>query len=287
MKKKILLFTSVTLFTAAIFMSNAGGPAHISWQNRTGSDGTTNHCGTAGCHVTPGSYTSLPPEIRVWTIPLQNDTSYYIPADTYQIIIDCQSVTAPKWGFQVSASYNDGSYHPAGTFFYTNGNLHDTTINGFQIVEPNTAQTILNSSIGMVMNWVAPADTTIDSVTFYCTINLVNGDNLPTGDNYTNFKRTLRRSGYVASVKKLAAEIKCTAYPNPVTDQLNISIEDAEKGNYDIRVFDINGKVVEAQTAAVGSSYKGSVNTSAWAKGIYHLQLRKGDAQKTIAITKQ
>ena len=254
MKKKILLFTSATLFTAAIFMSNAGGPAHISWQNRTGSDGTTNHCGTAGCHVTPGSYTSLPPEIRVWTIPLQNDTSYYIPADTYQIIIDCQSVTAPKWGFQVSASYNDGSYHPAGTFFYTNGNLHDTTI---------------------------------DSVTFYCTINLVNGDNLPTGDNYTNFKRTLRRSGYVASVKKLAAEIKCTAYPNPVTDQLNISIEDAEKGNYDIRVFDINGKVVEAQTAAVGSSYKGSVNTSAWAKGIYHLQLRKGDAQKTIAITKQ
>jgi hypothetical protein len=49
----------------------------------------------------------------------------------------------------------------------------------------------------------------------------------------------------------------------------------------------MHGKVVATQTANVNKSFSTSVNASSWAAGMYHVQLKKGDAQRTIAVVKQ
>lgn len=136
----------------------------------------------------------------------------------------------------------------------------------------------------MTLNWTAPNTDTIDTVKFYVIANAVNWDTQPTGDEPNNAMWIFPRN--TTSVKDLNANIKLDIFPNPVTDKLNISMENADKGTYTIKVFDIQGKVVATQTANVNKTYKTSINAAAWASGMYHLQISNGSAQRTLKFTK-
>jgi hypothetical protein len=285
MKKRILLFSAAIALISSMLQSYNAGPAHVIGYNRTGADGGVANCSNGGCH-SGGNY-----QVAIYGIDFSKLNGDPAPTwdagQTYFVNLNAQTDTsAHKFGLQVSSS-NKVNNQPAGIFDAVNPATHDTIINGYSIVEHNYTLSIQNQQALMNMKWTAPSDTTIDTVIFHCTINLVDGNSATSGDNSFHFTQKYGRFKIVNSVAKLNADIKISAYPNPVTDKLNLSIDNAENGAYTISVFDVQGKVVATKNADVHQSYHISLDASAWAAGMYHVQLKKGNAQKTIAVVKQ
>lgn len=239
------------------------------------------NCSTGGCHG-GGTFTNtgLSVSLTLNAVPV----STWKPDSVYTVVI-AGLTTAPKYGFQLTSAWNNsGTNTPAGTFSGAGGGTHVTPLGGYSIWEHETAQTPNTGAIIQTATWTAPSATTVDTVDFYLTVNNVNDNNSTPGDNSNNVKVSFGKN--TTSVATLSADIKIAAYPNPVTDKLNITLDNAGNGTYSIRVFDVTGKTVAAQTANVKGSYSTSINAASWAKGMYHVQLQKDGAQRTIAIMK-
>lgn len=281
MKKKILLFSSSIVLLSGLIMSYSGGPA-LNGENRTGTSNGGPSCAGNGCHTGTGNYTNnnLTVSLAIGATPV----STWKPDSVYTVIIS-GSTTAPKYGFQLTSAWYSNMVAPAGTFTTSGPGVHAALVSGFSIFEHEGTRTPgTNGAILHTATWTAPPASTIDSVTFYLTVNNVNGTGSIDGDNSTNKTFGFKRA--TTSVATLNADIIIAAYPNPVTDKLNITLDNAGNGTYSIRVFDVTGKTVATQTADVKGSYTTSINAASWAKGMYHVQLQKDGAQRTIAIMK-
>ncbi len=296
MKKRILLFTCSAFLFAGITMSYNGGPAANGQGNRTGSQGSTANCSTGGCHSA-----NTPTTTDTVLFYLANGitgTTSWMPGQSYKIrlLVTSTNTAYAKFGFQMTSVCDSGAFQvQAGTFTgLPAGNVDDQIVTGvtgspLQIVEHTFRQemtpSITKSTGTVTLNWTAPNTDTIDTVKFYVIANAVNFDLANTGDSPNNAMWTFTRN--TTSVQALNADIKTDIYPNPMSDRLNISMKNAENGVYSIKVFDMNGKVVANQTATVNKTYQTTINTAAWANGMYHVQLKKDGAQRTIAVVKQ
>lgn len=281
MKKRIILFTSILGVSYLALSSYNSGPA-LNGYNRTGVIAGQENCSSGGCH-NGGSYTSTAPLFSL--LDGIDPVTTWEPGGIYMISL-AGTTTAPKYGFQLTSAWKNGSVNqPAGGFIATNSDTHVDTLNNFSILEHGPAHTATASVYGAGAMWVAPTASTIDTVTFFFTLNNVNGNGNTPGDNSNNYQIKVARN--TTSVKQLSANLNLKTYPNPVTDQLNIELNNADNGTYAINVFDMNGKVVASKTANVNKSFQTSINTSAWAAGMYHVQLSKDGAKKTVAVVKQ
>ncbi len=92
-------------------------------------------------------------------------------------------------------------------------------------------------------------------------------------DNGTNIVIDLNT--YIASQNSENFKL----YPNPVSDFLNIDIENIQK--YEISIFDNNGKLVKA-----GKNSNGKINVSDLPQGTYTLQLRNTEQNLTSVFIK-
>lgn len=283
MKKRILLFSASIILFSGMILSNVQGPSLQGNLNRTGVTAGLNNCSSGGCH-SGGTYTNT--NLTVSLAKGATPVTSWQPDSVYNVIIS-GGTTAPKYGFQLTSAWdNGGTNTPAGTFTVGAGNTHVDVNGGYSILEHGALLTPIVGQILSTATWTAPSSPNIDTVDFHLTVNNVNGTSSTNGDNSNNVK--VRFAKYnAASVASLNADIKIATYPNPVTDKLNISLENAGSGTYSIRVFDMNGKVVANQTANVNKSYSTSINAVAWANGMYHVQLQKDGAQRTIAVVKQ
>ncbi len=285
MKKRILLFSSSIILFSGMIMSNNGGPITNGNGNRTGSKVTTTNCSSGGtCHATntgttlalAGLLDSNNAVVTTWE-----------PGVTYKVQLTGSNATQSRYGFQVSVVHGTGvSQAQAGVFGTAPANTLVKPTTGLQIWE-HTSAIPYTTTFTNVINWTAPIDTNIDTVKIYAIVNAVNGNGNVSGDAPNVAPMVAYARQTAASVATLNADIKIATYPNPVTDKLNISLENAGSGTYSIRVFDMNGKVVANQTANVNKSYSTSINAAAWANGMYHVQLQKDGAQRTIAVIKQ
>lgn len=92
-------------------------------------------------------------------------------------------------------------------------------------------------------------------------------------------------NGAVLSVPSVANEIKYNIYPNPATSVLNVSLHDLSNGGAaKIVVVDIAGKVIYATTT---SSVQNTINTSAWAKGMYMVGINHNGTTVTEKVIVQ
>lgn len=276
MKKKILLFSCSIVFLAGTIMSNNGGPG----ENRTGVTGN-NTCGGGGCHSNTANYNNTNTvTLNIGSTPV----STWKPDSVYTVIIQ-GTTDAPKYGFQLTAAWdNNGNNTPVGTFSGALTGTQIVTLAGYPVFEHQGARTASGGNIQQQITWTAPSVSTVDTVDFYLTVNNVNGTGSTDGDKSTNMKVSFGKA--TTSVATLNADIKIAAYPNPVTDKLNISLDNAGNGTYSIRVFDATGRTVANETAKVNGSYSTSINAASWAKGMYHVQLQKDGAQRTITVMK-
>lgn len=290
MKKRILLFTCSSLLLGGMMMSNNNGPLSNGNGNRTGSQASIANCSSGtGCHSPNNANTK--DSVFFFNPTNGFGVTSWMPGQTYKVtlLVHTSNITLGRFGFQMSSVHDSaGKEVQAGTWVtppvgstYAIKNA-DT---GLKIVEHTFKQNLSAGTGTITINWTAPNTDTIDTVKFYVMANAVNNDALSGGDEPNNAMWIFPRD--VTSVHDLDANIKTDFYPNPVSDKLNISMKNAKNGVYTISVFDMNGKVMYNQAATVSKTYQGSINTASWASGMYHVQIKKDGAQRTIPIVKQ
>ena len=85
----------------------------------------------------------------------------------------------------------------------------------------------------------------------------------------------------VVTVEEVAEKINYTVYPNPASNTLNIRIDDVTGTDQaTIRIFDITGRQV--YTNVTGQQVT-TINTSAWARGMYNVVM---SYKNTTEVTK-
>ena len=280
--KKTLLFTALSGILYLTITGYASGPGQVSL-NGTGSPGANSSC--AGCHSGGTGATTGAVEIRKLSTGISGPlVTSYMPDTNYIVTVIGNNANLTHFGFQLTA-LNSTNIN-AGTFSNLPGNVHIATVSSKTIVEHATPLAKTNNQYEVMFNWVAPAAGS-GNITFYGIINAVNNGGQVSGDKPGNQFTKVLAETTPANVGQLSDNIKIVAYPNPVTDKLNLSIGNAKSGAYTINVFDIQGRQVTSQRLTSDNSFTTSVNTSSWATGIYIGRLVKDGIIMTTVIQKQ
>ena len=92
----------------------------------------------------------------------------------------------------------------------------------------------------------------------------------------------------VLSNEDFTFEVQTTVYPNPVTSYLNLNFNEMAGQDFEILLYDNNGKQVYHQELE-NSSANETLNFSAYSQGIYLLNIvqRSTNKSKTFKIIKQ
>jgi PKD repeat protein len=79
-----------------------------------------------------------------------------------------------------------------------------------------------------------------------------------------------------------------TVYPNPSSNEFNVIFQTQAPTSIDFTITDLSGKVIQTNTIQANSGVNTvNVNTQLFAKGIYMVQLKTGEASKTLRVIKQ
>ena len=75
-------------------------------------------------------------------------------------------------------------------------------------------------------------------------------------------------------------------YPNPTSGKFDLSLNNIDKANGDINVYDMTGRRVYTQKLEATGVYTTSIDLSSYAKGLYTVQVRteNGVASKNISV---
>lgn len=283
MKKRTLLLTAITGIVYLTMTSYRDGPAFNSEGNKTGSpgsNGTCNNCHSGGATLPTGTI-----EVRIKNGGATSQpVNYYQPGETYLITLRGSHPTLSHFGFQMVAQ-KDADNSNVGTFSGFPGTVRGVPSTNPTIVEHN--QAIAENAMGeyvVSFDWKAPAGNT-GNVTLYAIINAVNNDNGTNGDI-----PSVTISAPLAdktSVGKETREVVIKAYPNPVQDVLTIDMNMAEAGMYTYQVVNMLGSVVDKGGFEITQdNYKHTINSAAWAPGMYSLQILKDGNKRAIMIVK-
>jgi hypothetical protein len=290
MTKKILLFTAfagITALTMSSYNDGPWGPNGTNGLNRTGSAGSSANCTGSGCHG--ANNTNTKPTIVVSANG--NPVTKYIPGVVYTVTVGGGNTSAalPKFGFQLSAVKTANTSQQAGSFSSAPANVAIRTAGSLQLVEHSSPLSGTGSGNNWLyatsFNWTAPATGT-GQVTFYLTLNAVNGNNATSGDQPNSVTATLNE--VPAGINEVQGAINVSAYPNPATDYVRIKMSDVANGRYTLAVFDLNGKKVATSDLEVSSNnFETALDARAWAAGLYHIKIAKDGAEKTLSVVKQ
>jgi len=125
---------------------------------------------------------------------------------------------------------------------------------------------------------------------FFYAVMLPNNKNTDPSDDSSNIMAVpygLKRGLFAEAVVNVLNNASITTYPNPVGDNLNISLTKAVPGLYTVNVYDVSGRRVLCQNYHVNSStYNTSINTTSWTPGVYQVELLCGASHRTISIVK-
>jgi type IX secretion system substrate protein len=292
MKKRILLFTAVAGISYLVFSSESGGPATSLGGNRTGSQGSTTTCGTvgAGCHGGTGAATTV-------TITVDSATTHpvthYVPGQTYTInITGTNSSSYAKFGFEFSSVSGTGvSQIQAGTPVTSSLPTHvfADALSGLTIVEHGAALTAaVPGNYTISFQWTAPT-TGVGNITLYATLNAVNGNAVAdAADVSANTSVVLGQEAKPTSVATANSSVNVSAFPNPVSNVLNLKMDNAETGTYSIKAFSVDARCVAAENISVnGNSQTATINTSNWTPGMYMVDVEKDGVRKVVQVVKQ
>ena len=288
MKKKIAVFTFLIALCYIIFSSYSAGTA-ASGFNCSGAKASVTTCGGSGslCHGSGGGTTTY---IRVDSAGGVQVGSY-VPGITYTVTVGgTNPLPLPKFGFQFTAVKGMGAAQTlAGT--YAGFPLHVTanSYSGLLFVEQTAGiDAPTPGTYQEKFQWVAPSLPGSGIITMYLTLLAVNGNNFQdTNDVSGNVSITLLERT-LGTVTPFANSVNIKAFPNPVTNNLNLSIDNAPAGTYSILAYDLNGKLVTSQAVAINNALQPvNINTTSWPPGIYKLIIEKDENRQQITIVKQ
>ena len=327
MKRKILLFSALAGILTITFSSfkegMVAGSAGLGVVNRTGSPTPAGYLGQndcssgSGCHDAPTNPFTLSFSLTNTSTNLLS-TGSYIPGQKYLVKITGAysvepTVHLPSFGFQcATVGWEKGSdrFHGAPPAV-KRGSPADFAWNPFTKGTPTQVDTFVSSGAYFIENtarltnhgssparssweadfyWQAPDSVIADSIGFWYILCAVDSDNTSAGDvTFTGpAGGAIYYNSLTASIKNVFNNVSFSSYPNPVSNQLNISMNNIKTGVYGVNVFDMSGRKVFTQSLNINStSYNAHINTASWTPGIYQVQLTKDGAQHTISVVKQ
>jgi len=318
-----LLSLTLSSFHNGEFIGLAGGGGN---QNRTGSPTITgsylgqNDCSSgAGCHDAPT--TPFPLNFSLTDVSVTPNAlcaGIYTPGHKYLVSIKGAyssepTPALPSFGFQCSVvGWATGSdrFHGVAPAV-KRGSPADFAWNPFTKSTPVQVDTFLASGAYCIENvatltnhgasstpssweadffWQAPDSAIADTIGFWYILCAVDGDATSAHDvtfvgpsQGVTFTNTM-----ITGVNKVFNNVSFSSYPNPVKEQLNVSMSNLQTGTYGVNVFDMSGKRIFTQSLNVGNNnYKTQINTANWPNGIYQVQFTKDGGQHTISVVKQ
>jgi hypothetical protein len=273
MKKSIIISAIMLPGIFLIFSSNSNGPASSGNGIRNGGPSSNGTC--ASCHGGGAGTTT----INISLAEKANGTAangIYKPGIVYTVTLSGNNPNLPFFGFQLSAA--TASHQQAGAFGNLGADKHISNLSSLQIVEHSTNIAKTGGSYVATFDWTAPVAGK-ETVTFYGIINAVNDDNGTNGDKTSAPATVSLTEQGQTSINDLEQYSDLKLYPNPASDILNIRSESMAYGEYDIRILDINGRVVFGSKEHLNLSTGWNVSLKSFKPGVYFLRI-EGSGQK-------
>lgn len=288
MKKLALLFPLAVIFLYFTLSSNSGGMPG----NLTGNI-TSDGCGkTNNCHGKPNSGVLLP---FLLIDTNGNSVANYTPGRNYivkMVVANTTGATLPKFGFQFTVVSNATNTHvgqflpsslPAGERVDTLGT--SVVVQQRYKLSPSVGTGENGSSYTATAGWIAPPAGT-GRITVYGGACLV--DNNGTADTLTDYwnRSSLYFDEETTDVPLAEGKLSgVTAWPNPVTGNLNLTIDQVRAEYVYAQIIDMAGRSLLQKH--FNTHEKTVINTADWAPGLYQLVLKAGNNEKTIPIIKR
>ena len=305
MKIKLVSIVFLLVSASIIFSSYRNGAAqHGGWDCSGGESGLSNPTGCAsggGCHassVTTGITVLL--ELDSAGIPV---TGYW-PGQTYTVKLtgtNTTSSTLPGFGFQITATVGTTELATP-----TTAGTWGTAPAGAQVAAPQANNFVLSvfeqSSVrqpasgsggtGTIymdsITWTAPVAGT-GSVSLWAALNAVNNNGNADGGDLWNVAHIIITEDTVAAtntgITSISQANRVNAFPNPVSNILNLQWENAQTGTSLVSVYTMTGQLMTATNVNGANAY--SINTSDWAPGIYMVNVQKGSTSNVFRVLKQ
>ena len=197
-----------------------------------GSDGT---CGNVGCHF-QGNFS---PTASIQLLDGSDEVTEYEPGKAYtvRVSIVAGDGTPNSYGFQ--AVPLDGSENQAGSWSDVGNGQQAVAVDNREYLEHSNS----SQDNAFESEWTAPELGTGD-VTFYAAGIAANNNGTSTGDGTANTSLVIAESvvNSVFDVNDGIASVKI--FPNPVADMLNLQIDSRINGDFEVRMLDVTGKLV-------------------------------------------
>ena len=280
MKFRFIYTFFALAFGAYIFMGNSTGAGANQTIDLTGSPlGGGIFC--SFCHG-GGSFS---PALSVQVLDAGNPVTAYEPGKTYtlRVAITAGNGTPSRYGFMAVAlagATNQG----AGTFGTPPAGVRKTTISNRVYVEHNSPSSANNFQV----EWTAPAAGTGD-VRFYSAGNATNNNDETTGDNAVRLTTPLTLTEMATSnLSDVQLFQQLSAWPNPVSDELNLRIVTTNSGLFKMDVLDAQGRWLRSEQVQLAAGENNlRRDWSDAASGIYFVQFSDGEGLATLRVLKR
>ena len=300
MKKKFLLFTLVGGISVVALSSYHSGPAAANAYDCTGAEagGSGSYanpvgCTGGGCHSSSAT-TAISVLIELDSVGISVPS--YKPGVTYTVKLTSTYTggSLNKYGFQLAAmkgTTTAATVSDAGTWSTSvPTGTHvapPATGNYLSCAEQSNTMTTTGSTFTQSFTWTAPVAGT-GTISFWAAANFVNGDgNANTADKWNTNHITINELSTV-SVPNVVNNIDVNIFPNPIANSMNVAIGNVAAGNYEVCVFDLNGKMVACSSfVATGSAQNTSINTANLVAGVYNVVISNGNDKKVVSVVKQ
>jgi len=280
MKFKFIYTSFALALSAYLFMGSANGAGAAQNIDRTGSPlGGGTSC--SFCH-NGGSYS---PSLAVQVLDNGTPVTVYEPGKTYTLrtAITAGAGTPSRYGF-MAVALTGATNQGAGVFSTPPAGMRKTTISSRIYVEHNTPSMANTFEV----EWTAPVAGTGD-VRFYAAGNATNNNNGITGDNAVQLTTPLTLTEMATSSLSATALFRqLSAWPNPVSDELNIRIVTANSGLFKMDVLDAQGRWLrseQVQLATGENNLRRDWNDAT--PGVYFVQFSDGEGLATLRVLKR
>lgn len=273
-----MLYTFFALAMGSyLFYSSSAGPASVQVQDRTGSPIAAGFCGNNGCHASGAFGAGLTISVTDGT----NTVTSYQPEVTYTVRVNVtDDGNASTYGYQAVAL--DAGNNNAGSMGFPNAGQQLVTLaSGIEYMEHSTP----SNSGSFEFSWTAPAAGTGD-VTLYSGGIAADGGGSSAGDGSAlgNVMLTEMVSD-IFQVEQLPVSLDI--YPNPVQDQLNLSIQSDISGSFDLNIYDLKGQLLQQEVISLSATtQQQNIQVNDLPKGNYLLQLTDGVKMATKKMIK-
>lgn len=284
MKLRIIYTFSILFFGAFLFLSHSTGRATNFNEGNTGApnDNANNGRTCQTCHNS-GSF-AVTPELTITDSDGNTIAENYLPDATYTVKLTVNSNGTPAgYGFQIVAlnAAQDVDGDPVNTWTIPAGSSNlqiATPANGRQYAEHDG----ISSSNEFIMEWTAPSS---GDVTFYYGGNAVNNNGASSLDNAIMSSTSFSLDP--TSTNELEKSLSLNIFPNPVSEVMTLQTNAQDSDNYDLFIYDQNGRQVLNQKINIPSGENISpININSFSSGVYNLIISDGKNQITKKMLK-